>query len=220
MPNFTEKSFNFRYIFKNFFSRWYFYVIAASIIAVIILTLFLLRKKTHRNNLSRTQKLAYTAILSALCFVANAFTIPASNILQISFIATMGFVSGYMLGPGLGFVAAFVGDFLCALVFPTAPYSPIINVGTALWGYIPGVLFILFNNKDLSNIIFSFALGFILNSFCVNTIGLSLMYNMPFDSLLLLLPIKLLVVCINFVLSFALYKLLKRVLPKDKFNIV
>lgn len=219
MPNFTDKSLNFSYLFKNFFSKWYFYVIAVSIIALIFLSLCLLRKREGRNNLTKTQKIVYTAILSAISFVVNSFTLPVSNVLSISFIATIGFIAGYVLGPGLGFTSAFIGDFLCAIIFPNGPYSPIINVGTALWGYIPGLLFVLNKKREVFNLVVSFVLGFFLNSFCVNTVGLTLMYQIPFNTLLLALPIKLLVVVINFIISFGLLTVLKRVLPKTKFNV-
>ena len=219
MPTFSEKSFNFAYLFKNITTRWYFYVIALAFIAFVILSVVLLRKRTQRNSLSRTQKIAYTAILSALCFVGNAITIPVSSLFQISFIATFGFIAGCMLGPGLGFASAFIGDFLCAIIFPLGPYSPIINVGTALWGYIPGMIFAISRKKEIFNIALAFILGFILNSFCVNTVGLTLMYSTPFEELLILLPGKFLVVAINFGLSVGVYDVLKRVLPKDKFHL-
>lgn len=219
MPTFSEKSFNFAYLFKNITTRWYFYVIALGFIALIFLSLFLLRKKPQRNALSRTQKIAYTAILSALCFVANAFTLPISNLFQVSFIGAMGFIAGYVLGAGLGFTCAFIGDFLCAIIFPLGPYSPIINVGTALWGYIPGVIFTSVKGNDVIKTVLCFALGFVLNSFCINTVGLTLMYYTPFETLLPLLPVKLATVVVNFVISIGLCKVLKRVLPKDKFHL-
>lgn len=217
MPNISKNSFNFSYLFKNITTRWYFYLIAFALILTAFLSLLLIKGEKKRNSLSKTQKIAYTAILSSLCFVFNAITIPVSNLIQISFIATIGFVAGYILGPGLGFVSAFIGDFLCAIVFPLGPYSPIINVGTALWGYIPGLLFALEKGNETFKISLTFILGFILNSFFVNTIGLTLMYGTPFNELLILLPIKFLVVVINFVISLGIAKFLKRVLPKNKF---
>ncbi len=220
MPNFSNKSFDFAYLFKNIGTRWYFYVIALCLIGLVVLSLFLLRKKGKRNNLSSTQKIVYTAIMSALCFVANCFTIPISSLFQISLIALIGFIAGYILGAGAGFVSAFVGDFICAIIFPTGPYSPIINVGTALWGYVPGVLFSVFKGNDYVKTVISFILCFFLNSFAVNTLGLSLMYTIPFESLLITLPIKLAVVAINCVLACAILTILKRILPKEKFPFV
>ena len=219
MPNFSENSFNFTYLFKNILKQWYFYVIGAFLVIMVISSLFLLRKKGERNNLTKTQKLVYTAIMSALCFVVNCFTIPMGNVLQISLIATVGFVSGYILGAGLGFTSAFIGDLICSIIFPTGPYSPIINVGTALWGYVPGVIFTVFPGNDFIKAGCSFVICFILNSFAVNTLGLSLMYSIPFTKLLITLPVKLAVVAINAVISTALMTVLKRVLPKDKFNL-
>ena len=217
MPQFSEHTLDFAYVFKNVTTRWYFYVIALFLIGLVVLSLFLLKNKGSRNKLSATQKIVYTAVMSAVCFVGNAFTIPASNLIQISFIALFGFVSGYMLGAGLGFTAAFIGDFLCAIIFPTGPYSPIINVGTALWGYVPGLLFQLFPKKKYLVTAISFVICFVLNSFAVNTLGLSLMYNMAFEPLMALLPFKLIVTAINAGLAFALVPVFERILPKDKF---
>ena len=217
MPQFSEHTLDFAYVFKNVTTRWYFYVIALFLIGLVVLSLFLLKNKGSRNKLSATQKIVYTAVMSAVCFVGNAFTIPASNLIQISFIALFGFVSGYMLGAGLGFTAAFIGDFLCAIIFPTGPYSPIINVGTALWGYVPGLLFQLFSKKKYLVTAISFVICFVLNSFAVNTLGLSLMYNMAFEPLMALLPFKLIVTAINAGLAFALVSVFERILPKDKF---
>jgi ECF transporter S component (folate family) len=219
MFSLKENSFNFAYLFKNIKTRWYFYVIGICLIILVVASIFFVNKKGKRNNLSNTQKVVYTAILSTLCFVGNSITIPVSAVFQISFIALFGFISGYVLGAGLGFVAAFIGDFLCAIMLPTGPYSPIINVGTALWGYIPGVIFVVLKVNDNIKILISFALGFILNSFAVNTFGLSLMYSIPFDTLILTLPIKLAIVVINCFISFGVLSVLKRILPKDKFLI-
>ena len=164
--------------------------------------------------------MVYTAVFSALAFVANYFTIPISQAFQVSLVAFIGFVCGFVLGGGLGFSAMCIGDLICAIIKPTGVYSPIINVGTALWGFIPGVIFTAFKGNDFIKAIISFVLCFIFNSFLVNTYGISVMYGISFSKLLYALPVKLAVVVINAMISLPTILLLKRVLPKDKFNFV
>lgn len=212
--------FDFGAIFGNLFSEWYYYVIGLFCIGAVVFAILILSKNHKRNNLSDTQKLVYTAVFSALAFVANYFTIPISQAFQVSLVAFIGFVCGYVLGGGLGFTAMFIGDLICAIIRPTGMYSPIINVGTALWGFIPGIIFTVFKGNDYVKAIISFILCFIFNSFLVNTFGLSVMYSISFSKLLYALPVKLAVVVINAVISIPIMVLLKRILPKDKFNFV
>ena len=209
--------FDFAGIFADFFSRWYYYVSLAIFIAVLVVFCFL--KKTKRNNLSPTQKIVYTAFISALCAIANYATFKASDVLQISFVATTGFLAGYLLGAGSGFAASFIGDLICGIIAPFGAYNPILGIGTGLWGLVPGIIFTHVKGNDYIKTIMSFVICFFLNSFAVNTLGLSLMYSMTFESLMALLPYKLAVVVGNAVISIALLAVLRRILPKDKFYI-
>lgn len=211
------KSFDFSAIFGNFIKRWYYYLaLFIFLVLVIIYTTF---RKDKRNSLSRTQKICYTAMFSALCFIANYFTIKASDLLQLSFVSLVGFVAGYTLGAGLGFTASFIGDLLCGIVAPFGAYNPIIGIGTGLWGFIPGVIFSTFRGNDYLKTLLSFILGFFLNSFVVNTLGLSLMYTMTFESLLILLPWKLVTVAVNCGIAMAFTYILPRILPKSTFHL-
>ncbi|MBQ3596427.1 MAG: folate family ECF transporter S component [Clostridia bacterium] len=210
-------AFDFAKIFGNLQKRWYYYLALFVVIAIIVVVTLL--QKNRRNNLSPTQKIVYTAVMSALCFLANYYTIKVSDVLQISLVATVGFLSGYMLGSGLGFASAFIGDLICGIVAPFGAYNPIIGIGTGLWGFIPGVLFNNLRINQIITAIISFILCFIFNSFLVNTLGLSLMYSMTFESLLVLLPTKLLVVAINAVISILLMLTLRKILPKHKFHL-
>ena len=210
-------AFDFAGIFGNLQKRWYYYLALFVVIAIIVVVTLL--QKNRRNNLSPTQKIVYTAVMSALCFLANYYTIKVSDVLQISLVATVGFLSGYMLGSGLGFAAAFIGDLICGIVAPFGAYNPISGIGTGLWGFIPGVLFNNLRINQIITAIISFILCFIFNSFLVNTLGLSLMYSMTFEGLLVLLPTKLLVVAINAVISILLMLTLRKILPKHKFHL-
>lgn len=215
----TTKAFDFNAIFGNVVSKWYYYVILVVFISAIIL-FFTLKKQPQRNNLSNTQRLVYTAVFSALSFVANYFTVKVGDALQISFVSAAAFLGGYLLGGGLGFAAAFIGDLICGIVAPFGAYNPIIGIGSGLWGLIPGVIFDYFRGNIYVKISVSFAISFVVCSFLVNTWGLSLMYSMTYSSLLILLPWKFLTVAINAAVCFAVVPvLLPRILPKDKFNI-
>ena len=210
--------FDFGSIFGNVLKKWYYYVILAVFLAALIL-FFVKTKRPERNNLSKTQRLVYTALFAALSFVANYFTVKVSDALQISFVATVGFLSGYLLGGGLGFAASFTGDLICGIVAPFGAYNPIIGIGSGLWGLIPGVIFTYFKGNDYVKTAVSFIISFVLCSFAVNTFGLSVMYSMTFLSLLSLLPVKLLVAAVNAALCLALVAVLPRILSKEKFNL-
>ena len=138
--------FDFGAIFSNLSKRWYYYV-ALLVFLVAVVVVFLMVKK-KRNNLNQTQKIVYTAIFSALAFVANYLTIPVSSVLQISLVATVGFIAGYTLGGLGGFAAAFIGDFICGIIAPFGAYNPIIGIGTGLWGLIPGLIFTFTKGND------------------------------------------------------------------------
>lgn len=202
-------------IFGNVVKRWYYYL--ALIVFLTFIIVYTVKKKTLRNRLSSTQKLVYTAVLSALCFLANYFTIKVSDALQLSFVSATGFVAGYLLGGGWGFAASFIGDLICGIVAPFGAYNPIIGIGTGLWGFVPGIVFSASKGSDYVKTVISFAVCFILNSFAVNTFGLSVMYSMSFESLLILLPYKFVGVVVNAAIAFALIAVMPRVLPKDKF---
>ena len=165
--------FDFATIFGNIGKRWYYYLVLVLFLAFVII--FSLTKKQKRNDLSATQSIVYTAIFSALGFLAKYFTIKVSDALQISFVASVGFLAGYMLGAGGGFAACFIGDLICGIVAPFGAYNPIIGIGTGLWGFVPGIIFSHFKGNDYIKAVISFALCFLFNSFAVNTFGLSVM---------------------------------------------
>lgn len=212
------KPFDIADIFRNIRSRWYVYVVVA--VALLLIIVFALLKKKQRNNLSNTQKVVYTAMMSALCFVANYFTISVSEIFQISFIATAGFISGYILGSGLGFASAFIGDFICAIVRPTGVYSPVINLGSGLMGFISGLIFERTRLNEYVKTAIVIITVFIVSSLLVNTIGLCLLYGFPMEIYIARLPSTAIATSVNGGLCFALVSILPRILPKDKFGTI
>ena len=215
----TPKPFDIPDIFRNIASRWYVYVVIIAV-TVLLLTLILIKGK-KRNNLTSTQKLVYTAVFSALAFLANYLTIKVSNEIQISLIATVGFVAGYLLGPSLGFTSAFLGDLICGIVAPLGVYSPVIGLGSALMGFIPGVMFTRLKFNDYINLAISYVAVFIIASFFVNNVGLALLYGWTIDiTIITRLPFMLIGTLANVIISYALLPVLNRTLPKDKFPFV
>ncbi len=215
-----SNSFNFIYIFKTVKTRWYYYVGALAFVIILCCFLFF-KKQNKRNNLTKTQKLVYISILTALSVVCNAFlTFKITEFFQISFVATIGFISGYMLGGGAGFAVGFIGDLIGAIIFPQGPYNPIIGIGTGCYGLIPGLAFTMFRGNDYVKAIVSFIICFVIISAGINTLGLCLMYPKmyAFETSVATLPFKLIVTVINCSLSIGLMVVLKRCLPKSKFN--
>ena len=210
------EAFDFAGIFSNVGKQWYYYLALIAVIALFVLFSF---KGKKRNNLTGTQKIAYIAVLTALAVIANSpiCTIHISDMLQISLVASVGFISGYLLGAIGGFAVSFIGDLICGIIMPFGAYNPIIGIGTGLWGFVPGVIFTYFKGNAYIKTIISFAFCFILNSFALNTLGISLMYSIPFKALLVSLPIKLAVVGVNTVIGCLLVAILPRILPKNKF---
>ena len=216
-----DKSFDFAYIFKTFVTKWYYYLTLLVVLLVIVF-LFFIRKKTKRNNLTSTQKLVYVSVLASICAIANMFDIPINESLQLSFVATVGLVSGYLLGAGPAFMVCFIGDLIGGIIIPKGPYNPIIGIGTGLWGLIPGLAFEYFKGKDVAKIIVSLLLGFLIVSLGVNTIGYALMYP-KYTTLALsfaMLPFKASSVVVNVFISILLVRKFKRILPKSKFHFI
>lgn len=227
----TENSFKLSYVFSAFVEKWYLYLILfALFIAFILYVVFAKTKK--RNNLSRTQKVAYVAVMSALCFIFNTVTLYPVNYIAISFLMTIGIVSGFMLGSKSAFLVCFIGDLLGAMIFPSGPYNPIIGIASGLMGFIPGVIFERFKWNNVIKVIVSAFCCLIVCTYFINTFGLWFMYSSGFwfqpksgtktffAYLFIRMPWQTLVMVGNAVLSVLIVKQLERLLPKNKFSVV
>lgn len=219
MFNLLYDAFDFQSIFKTVVTRWYYYVALLAFLIVLFSFLFF-KKQPAKNNLKKTQKIAYVSVFAALSVVANIYSIPISDEFQISLVGTVGFVAGYTLGGGYGFAVCFIGDLIAAIVHPFGPYNPIIGIGTGLWGLIPGVAFTFFRGNDYVKTAISFILGFLLVSAGINLVGFCLMYpsRYTFAALLPTLPLKLAVVAVNAAICFALVSAMPRIVPQAKFR--
>ncbi len=95
-----------------------------------------------KKKLSPTMRLVLTAVFVALSTVINSYaTIRIGTQFKLSFILIVYFMSGYILGGGLGFIVGFAGDLLGWFIFPDGAYNPIIGISNGLLALIPGLLF-------------------------------------------------------------------------------
>lgn len=102
---------------------------------------FLMKKLT-------TKKIALTGILTALCVIANMFSISViPNVSFLSLVATVCFLAGVILGAPLGFVVGFLGDLIAGFIAPKGAYNIIIGLSSGLIGFFPGLLYWLFKKK-------------------------------------------------------------------------
>lgn len=209
--------FDFGAIFKNFLSKWYWYL--ALLLFITLLILFFLFKKKKTTGLSSTQKICYTAVLAALATLSNIFDVKISDAWQISLVATVGFISGYLLGGGCGFAVCFIGDLLAGIITPHGAYNPIIAIGTGLWGLIPGLIFSNFKVNKYFALTLSFLLCSVLISGVINTYGIYMMYGTgkTFAYYLALYPLKLATCGANFVVSVFFVRVCGRIFPEGKF---
>lgn len=88
---------------------------------------------------SQAQKLAYVGVMTALCIISNFFEIKLADS-QISLTIFTSMLTGILLGPLFGMVAAFFGD---ALAFFANPggfiYMPWIGISVAMMALIAGL---------------------------------------------------------------------------------
>ena len=217
--NLLTDAFDFAAIFKTIHTRWYYYI-ALLVFIILLCAFFFFKKQPKRNDMTKTQKICYVSILAAFATVSNIFDIKVSDEFQISLVATVGFVAGYLLGGGYGFAVCFIGDLLGAIINPHGPYNPIIGIGTGLWGLIPGIAFGYFKGNEYIKTAVSFVIGFLLISAGINVVGFCLMYPTyyTFEALLPTLPLKLAVVAVNCAICMGLLSALPRIIKNTSLN--
>lgn len=87
--------------------------------------------------LRNPRSLVIAAVLASLNLVLNQFTIPVSQLLEISFDFLAAAAIGYLCGPWLGAMAGFITDLLGYFLRPNGPYFP----GWTLSAILVGVLY-------------------------------------------------------------------------------
>lgn len=91
--------------------------------------------------LSAGRKTAYLGVFIALAVMANIFSIDVSPTQKISFTYLVGFFSGTLFGPFLGFIICFFGDVVAFLVNTGGGvYWLPTGICTGLLAFIPGLV--------------------------------------------------------------------------------
>ncbi len=213
----APSAFDFKSIFANVLSEWYYYVILLLFVGLII-CLAIEFKPQQKVELKKTHKLSIIAILSALCVIANIFSF-GSDFVKFSFVSVVCFIAGFTLGPIGGLAVGFIGDFLAGIIFPFGVYNPIIALGSALFGFIPGVIFNYFKGNNIVKTVISFILCYAICSVFLNTTatyfmylyGNSAKYQTVFAYLVARMPTTAITQGINLVISILLLPALNKI---------
>ena len=137
--------------------------------------------QSSKKKLSPTMRLVLTAVFVALSTVINSYaTIRIGTQFKLSFILIVYFMSGYILGGGLGFIVGLAGDFLGWLIFPDGAYNPIIGISNGLLALIPGLLFGISRpfKREISTLEFivktviAYLIGFVICTVFLSSLGI------------------------------------------------
>lgn len=129
------------------------------------------------------QKLVIIALLIALNVVLSRIvSIKALNFkISITFITIV--LAAYLYGYFGAIIVAFFGDLIGSLLFPIGPYNPLLSFTAVL----SGIIYAYFFKKEMSkkNIICACFINRFIVSMIINTIIISIMYNLSFKATLL-----------------------------------
>ena len=131
---------------------------------------------------THTQKVAYVAVMTALCVVCNMFFEFKLADTQFSLTLFFSALTGMVIGPVFGFVACFLGD-LVGFLYNSGGfmYMPWIGLSMGLTALIAGLVMnlITFKNKFATyiKILIVALLTFLLCTVAINTTAFWIMYN-------------------------------------------
>lgn len=131
---------------------------------------------------THTQKLAYIAVMTALCVVCNMFFEFKLADTQFSLTIFFSALTGMVIGPLFGFTACFLGD-LVGFLYNSGGfmYMPWIGLSMGLVALISGLVMncIEFKNKFAVylKILIVCALTFLLCTIAINTTAFWIIYN-------------------------------------------
>ncbi len=171
---------------------------------------------------THTQKIAYIAVMTALCVVCNMFFEFKLADTQFSLTLFFSALTGMIIGPVFGFVACFLGD-LVGFLYNSGGfmYMPWIGLSMGLTALISGLVMNLINinNKFATylKILIVAVLTFLLCTVAINTTAFWIMYNTKKDLYLEYLTTRLFVQgqiwnsLFNYALLFILYPTILRI---------
>ena len=129
------------------------------------------------------QKLVVIALLIALNIVLFRFvSIKALNFkISLTFITIV--VAAYLYGYFGSIIVAFFGDLVGSLLFPIGPYNPLLSLSAVLSAIVYAYFFRRKMNKK--NIVCACFINRFVVSMIINTIIISIMYNLSFEATLI-----------------------------------
>ncbi len=129
---------------------------------------------------NKSHKIAYIAIMAALCIVSNMFEFKLADT-QFSLTLAISALTGLIIGPLFGFVACFIGDLVGFFYHSSGfAYMPFIGISMGLTAFLFGVVF---NGISIKNklgwaikIIIASVASFLLCTVLINTTAFWLLY--------------------------------------------
>ena len=134
--------------------------------------------KVISNKNITTQKLIVMALLVATNVVLSRFLSIATQENKIGFAFIPVAIGAVILGPIGGGIVGALGDFIGAILFPIGVYFPGFTVSAFLSGWIYGKL--LKKNQSHLRIILAASISEIVCSLLLNSLWISLIYEIPY----------------------------------------
>ncbi len=132
---------------------------------------------------SATQKIAYIAVMTAFCVVANMFFEFKLADVQFSLTLFVSAITGVLIGPLFGFIACFLGD-LVGFLSNTGgfAYMPWVGISMGLTSFLFGVFVNLWRGKGGVGFLFvklgvACIASFLLCTVAINTTAFWLLYS-------------------------------------------
>ncbi len=131
---------------------------------------------------SKTQKIAYIAVMTALCVVCNMFFEFKLADTQFSLTILFSAMTGLIIGPVYGFVACFLGD-LVGFLYNSGgfAYYPWIGVSMGIVAFIAGLVMNCFEIKHKLAVYLKLflvcLLTFLICTVAINTTAFWIIYN-------------------------------------------
>ncbi|NLK17062.1 MAG: folate family ECF transporter S component [Clostridiales bacterium] len=163
--------------------------------------------------LTVSQKIAFSAVLAAICVVVKVFKFTALPGLEISFSYTPNFLAGIFLGPMYGGLVGLVGDLIGTLIQGKA-ISPLITLGNTLIGALMGIAFrYAYINNVYMKIVFGAFMVLIVVTYGINTVALVLPPLSLYSSYMIALSVRIpqaTMLALNTLIVIGLYEVLDR----------
>jgi len=162
----------------------------------------------------KTRRLVVCALLTALAVVLSGLSLPQFPFgiysLKLSFGVLPVILSGVLFGPAYGAMVGGLTDFLQALIFPKGPYVPFFTVIGTLFGLIPGLFFMRGQEAKFPRVLLAVAAGQLIASVGLNSLLLSWLYSIPWETFILRVINQAVMIPIYAVLVYYCVRLLKR----------